>query len=58
MAILIVSIIFLTFAGDPRRTKVTSGHRRKDNYCEANFEVLPPFMLCLKQILVNLYYSL
>lgn len=35
MAILIVSIIFLTFAGDPRRTKVTSGHRRKDNYCEA-----------------------
>ena len=33
MAILIVSIIFLTFAGDPRRTKVTSGHRRKDNYC-------------------------
>lgn len=34
MPILIVSIIFLTFAGDPKRTKVTSGHRRKDNYCD------------------------
>ena len=33
-AILKVSINFLTFASVPRRTKVTSGHQRKDNYCE------------------------
>ena len=42
--ILKVSINFLTFASVPRRTKVTSGHQRKDNYCEVQiccFATLP-----------------